>query len=29
MITEQRMFLDILGSRKTQYTIPVFQRVYS
>lgn len=29
MLTEQRMFLDVLGSRNTQYTIPVFQRVYS
>ena len=29
MITEQRMFLDVLGAHKTQYTIPVFQRVYS
>lgn len=29
MITEQRMFLDILGAKSTQYIIPVFQRVYS
>lgn len=29
MLTEQRMFLDILGDPKTQFTIPVFQRVYS
>ena len=29
MITEQRMFLDVLGAHNIQYTIPVFQRVYS
>ncbi len=29
MLTEQRLFLDLLGSRKTQFVIPVFQRVYS
>ena len=29
MITEQKMFLDVLGSENVQYVIPVFQRVYS
>lgn len=29
MITEQRMFLDVLGAQHVQYVIPVFQRVYS
>lgn len=29
VITEQKMFLDVLGSENVQYVIPVFQRVYS